>query len=62
VKELDPGLKQNMIKEMQALGMSTGWQSHTVRGSISGAIGKRLGLVVESTRTEEGERRYRITA
>lgn len=40
----------------------TGWQPHTVRGFISGAVGKQLGLKVESTRTEKGERRYRITA
>ncbi len=40
----------------------TGWQPHTVRGFISGAIGKQLGLGVESTRTEKGERRYRIPA
>lgn len=41
---------------------ATGWQPHTVRGFISGAIGKQLGLKVESTRTETGERRYRILA
>jgi hypothetical protein len=41
---------------------ATHWQPHTVRGFISGAIGKQLGLTVESTRTEPGERRYRILA
>jgi hypothetical protein len=41
---------------------ATGWQPHTVRGFISGVIGKQLGLKVESTRTEAGERRYRIMA
>jgi len=41
---------------------ATGWQPHTVRGFISGTIGKQLGLKVESTRTETGERRYRILA
>lgn len=41
---------------------ATHWQPHTVRGFISGAIGKQLGLTVESTRTEKGERRYRIPA
>jgi hypothetical protein len=40
----------------------TNWQPHTVRGFISGAVGKQLGLKVESTRTETGERRYRILA
>lgn len=41
---------------------ATGWQPHTVRGFISGVIGKQLRLKVESTRTETGERRYRILA
>jgi hypothetical protein len=41
---------------------ATGWQPHTVRGFIGGVIGKQLGLKVESTRTEAGERRYRIMA
>ncbi len=39
----------------------TGWQAHTVRGFISGAITKKLGLKVESTRAEGKERTYRIT-
>jgi len=37
---------------------ATARQHHTVRGFISGAIGKQLGLTVESTRTEKGGRRY----
>ncbi|WP_454019152.1 DUF3489 domain-containing protein [Azospirillum sp. Marseille-Q6669] len=37
----------------------TGWQKHTVRGAISGALRKRLGLTIESTRTDAG-RLYRI--
>jgi hypothetical protein len=41
---------------------ATHWQPHTVRGFISGVIGKQLGLKVESTRTDTGERRYRIMA
>ena len=38
----------------------TGWQAHTVRGFISGAIQKKLGVKVESFRNE-GERTYRAT-
>ena len=40
----------------------TGWQAHTVRGFVSGTLGKKLGLKVESSRSDEGERTYRITA
>src|SRR4051812_8527567 len=36
-----------------------GWQRHTVRGLISGALKKRLGLPVVSEKTERG-RLYRI--
>lgn len=37
----------------------TGWQAHTVRGAISGALRKRLGLNV-LCRVEEGVRIYWI--
>ena len=40
---------------------ATGWQAHSVRGAISGAIKKKLGLDVRSEKTEGG-RVYRIAA
>jgi len=39
---------------------ATGWQRHTVRGAISGALKKKLGLTVTSEKIEGGERVYRI--
>jgi len=39
---------------------ATGWQRHTARGAISGAVKKKLGLNVVSEKTEGGERVYRI--
>jgi hypothetical protein len=38
---------------------ATGWQSHSVRGSISGTLKKKLGLTVESEKAD-GVRVYRI--
>ena len=32
---------------------ATGWQHHTVRGAISGALRKKLGLTIAATRTRE---------
>lgn len=41
---------------------ATGWQLHSVGGFISGTVGKKMGLTVESTKGEEGERSYSIKA
>jgi hypothetical protein len=41
---------------------ATGWQAHSVRGFLSGALGKKMGLTVESLKTPEGARTYRIQA
>jgi hypothetical protein len=39
---------------------ATGWQAHSVRGVISGALKKKLGLEIASEKSKAGERRYRI--
>jgi hypothetical protein len=38
----------------------TGWQAHTVRGFVSGTLIKKLSLNVESFRSDEKERTYRV--
>jgi hypothetical protein len=40
----------------------TGWLPHSVRGFLSGTVGKKMGLEVISTTSEGGERRYRISS
>jgi len=39
---------------------ATGWQAHSVRGFLSGALGKKMGLAVESLKSASGSRVYRI--
>ena len=39
---------------------ATGWQPHTVRGTIAGALKKKLGLKIASEKVEERGRVYRI--
>ena len=38
---------------------ATAWQAHSVRGFISGSLGKKMGLTVESFKRADGERAYR---
>ena len=38
---------------------ATGWQRHSARGVISGAIKKKLGLTVTSEKHKHGDRIYR---
>jgi len=45
---------------LKELMKATGWQSHSVRGFLSGAIGKRMGLAVESLKAEGSERSYSL--
>jgi hypothetical protein len=56
------GTKQALMIEMlkrpegvtvEQIAAATGWQHHTIRGAISGALKKKLGLTIEATRTRE---------
>ena len=39
---------------------ATGWQPHSVRGFLSGTVGKKMVLAVLSTKREDGERTYSV--
>lgn len=39
---------------------TTGWQEHSVRGFLAGALKKRHGLVTVSEKPNDGPRRYRL--
>jgi hypothetical protein len=41
---------------------ATGWQPHSLRGFLSGTVGKKMGLAVTSAKEEDGERHYSINA
>jgi Tfp pilus assembly protein FimV len=41
---------------------TTNWQPHSLRGFLSGTVGKKMGLTVTSTKGEDGERNYSVKA
>ena len=45
------------IEELQA---ATGWQAHSVRGFLAGTVKKKLGLILDSQKADDGFRRYRV--
>jgi len=45
---------------LKELMKATGWQAHSVRGFLSGAVGKKMGLAVASSKAEDAERRYSV--
>ena len=47
---------------MKELRKATGWLPHSVRGFISGTVGKKMDLTVTSTKGEAGERSYSVKA
>jgi hypothetical protein len=47
---------------IEQLSKALGWQAHSVRGAMSGALKKRQGLSVASEKREDGTRVYRIAA
>jgi hypothetical protein len=46
-------LKRPEGATVEQIAAATGWQHHTIRGAISGALKKKLALNVEATRTRE---------
>ncbi len=64
-----PGTKQALLIDLlkrktgatiDEIVEATGWQAHSVRGAISGALKKKLGLAVSSEKADGRGRVYRI--
>lgn len=56
----------NMLKRpdgatLKDIMSATDWQAHSVHGFISGSLGKKMGLTVESFKRPDGDRAYRLT-
>jgi Protein of unknown function (DUF3489) len=47
---------------LKELMKATGWQAHSVRGFLSGTVGKKMALAVTSAKGEDGERTYSVQA
>jgi hypothetical protein len=41
---------------------ATGWQPHSVRGFLSGAVKKKMGLHIDSVARDDGDRAYRVAS
>jgi hypothetical protein len=53
-------LERTAGARMAEIAEATGWQNHSIRGFISGTLGKRMGLKVESIKNNAGERMYKV--
>jgi acyl-CoA synthetase (NDP forming) len=51
-----------VLKKAVELQKATGWQQHSVRGFLAGAVKKKLRLTLLSERPDVGPRRYRISS
>src|SRR5678815_4058128 len=53
-------MKRKEGATLAEIAKATDWQNHSIRGFVSGHVTKKLGLKVDSTKSEAGERTYRI--
>lgn len=54
-------MQQEEGATLAAMGEATGWQAHSVRGALSGALKKKHRLII-TTEVVEGVRTYRLAA
>jgi Protein of unknown function (DUF3489) len=55
-------LKRPTGATLKDLMKATGWQPHSVRGFLSGTLKKRMGTPLESFKSADGKRTYRVSS
>jgi len=60
--QLEAMLRRPDGATVEQISKSLDWQTHSVRGAMSGALKKKQGLTITSEKTDNGRRVYRIAA
>ena len=60
--QLEAMLRRPDGTTIDQISKSLDWQTHSVRGAMSGALKKKQGLTITSEKTDTGRRVYRIAA
>jgi Protein of unknown function (DUF3489) len=60
--QLETMLRRPDGATVEQISKSLDWQTHSVRGAMSGALKKKQGLTITSEKTDNGRRVYRIAA
>jgi hypothetical protein len=55
-------LQRSAGASIKELCKATAWQAHSVRGFLSGALKKKMGLRIDSVKRDDGERTYRVAS
>ena len=58
--QLEAMLRRPDGATVEQISKSLDWQTHSVRGAMSGALKKKQGLIITSEKTDDGRRVYRI--
>ena len=53
-------LRRDQGATLADIAKATEWQNHSIRGFLSGQVTKKMKLMVESTKSDAGERTYRV--
>ena len=60
VRLLQGRLEDETVFSEDPVDTARSWQAHSVRGFISGGLTKKMGIKIESFKSEDKERAYRV--